>query len=429
MNNQSRVLPWVICGLAAIFYCYEYLLRVSPSVMSTDLMDTFGISATALGNLVGFYYYAYAPAQIPVGLLMDRYGPRLILTLATLACAVGTMLFGGSQLYWVAAIGRFLVGLGSAFAFVGVLKLATMWLPANRFAFISGMATTLGMIGAMSGQIILTQIVAKIDWQNTVLYSGLFGFLLAPVLWLIVRDAPLHHRVREEHVHHTLTVAVLTKEVKAILANFQMWVNGFIGFLLYLPTSVFAEFWGVPYLESAQGLTPHEAALAVSMIFLGWAVGGPIVGLVSDRIESRRAPLFMGALVACVLMVCLLTVPYLEKITIFSILFTFGVFSSAEVICFAIGRENCVPHLAGTAVAVTNFLIMMGGVVFQPLVGRLLDVFWTGEMLDGVRLYGVSSYQKALMILPVGLLLSFVMTFFLKETHCRPIADRVADGA
>src|ERR1700722_8240175 len=162
---KLTVLPWLVCGLGALFYCYEYLLRIAPSVMTADLMQAYHINATALGNLVAFYYYAYTPMQLPVGVLMDRYGPRRLLTFACLACALGSYLFAHAFHIEFAQFGRFMVGFGSAFAFVGVLKLATIWLPPRRFAMVSGLTTSLGMIGGMVGDIYLTSLVNQVEWR------------------------------------------------------------------------------------------------------------------------------------------------------------------------------------------------------------------------------------------------------------------------
>ncbi len=421
-TNSGNLLPWVICGLAAIFYCYEYLLRVTPSVMVPQLMDSFDIPAGALGHLIAFYYYAYVPAQIPVGVLMDRYGPRRILTMAVLACAIGTFLFGGTNTYWIAASGRFLVGLGSAFAFVGVLKLASAWLPPNRFAFISGMTTTLGMIGAISGQMIMTGLVREIGWEQTVIYSAAIGFLMTPILWWIVRDEPCEGPAKKSKARDSrLDFSTLFKQVGFIALNRQMWLNGLIGCLLYLPTSVFAEVWGVHYLQVAHGLTAETAALAVSMVFLGWAFGGPIAGLISDKIGSRRLPMLLGEVVAMFLMGTLIFCTTLSTPFILALLFVFGVFSGVQVICFAVGRELCSAQLAGTSVAVTNFMVMLGGMIFQPTVGKILDLHWGGLMVNGVRQYSPEAYQVALMVLPIGLALSLILTFLIKDTRCQVV--------
>src|SRR3990172_1547193 len=189
-KSTEVVLPWLICGLAACFYCYEYLLRISPSIMVPELRAAFNISAAALGNLSAFYFYAYTPMQLPVGVMLDKYGPRNVLTFAVLICALGAALFGFSTHYWGALAGRFMIGFGSAFAFVGVLKLASSWLPPDRFGFIAGLTTTLGMIGAMFGQNVLSVMVHQSGWQQTLIYSSIFGFLLVPIIWCVIRDQP-----------------------------------------------------------------------------------------------------------------------------------------------------------------------------------------------------------------------------------------------
>ena len=173
------VLAWVICLLAALFYCYEYLLRISPNVMLPELMRAFNVpSADGVAALVGYYYYAYTPMQIPVGLLLDQYGPRRVLTFATLCCAIGAVLFATTTNYAVAAMARFFIGFGSAFAFVGVLKVASIWLPPNRFAFISGFTTALGMLGGMFGNWTMNKMVATMGWDGTLSYFGWFGFFV-----------------------------------------------------------------------------------------------------------------------------------------------------------------------------------------------------------------------------------------------------------
>ena len=134
LHFEKEILPWLIVAVAATFYAYEYFLRILPSVMVTDLMQSFGVSAAVIGNLAAFYYYAYTPMQLPVGVMMDHYGPRRLLTFACLCCAMGSFLFAQPNHIFMAQVGRLLVGFGSAFAFVGVLKLATLWLPQNHFA-------------------------------------------------------------------------------------------------------------------------------------------------------------------------------------------------------------------------------------------------------------------------------------------------------
>lgn len=423
ISKRGAWFPWLICGLGALFYCYEYFLRILPSVMTQDLMASFGISAAALGNLTAFYYYAYTPMQLPVGILMDRYGPRKLLVFACFVCAFGTYLFAHHYLS-IAQGGRFLVGLGSAFAFVGVLKLASLWLPPSRFAFIAGLATTLGMVGAMGGDIVLAELVKVLGSNVTLYISAAVGIVLMICLWRMI---PESHQSPEQP-RHNMTFKQLIVEVIALCKKPQMWLIGIVGCLLYLSLSAFAEFWGVPYLIRAYGLSNSAAATNVSMVFLGWAVGGPLIGWISDKVGLRRLPVIIGAILGCVAFSAVIYTPELSRSYLAILLFLFGVFSSAEIIVFPIAREINTSVLAGTAIAVTNLLVMLGGVFSLPLIGVVLDTFSGTHIKGDLTAYSGHDFKYALSAIPVGFMLAAVLMFFVKETHGMPIKDNVKDS-
>lgn len=418
---------WTICALGAIYYSYEYFLRISPSVMEPALREHFNLNAGGFGLLSAFYYYAYVPLQIPVGVLLDRYGPRLLLTLACLICVMGTFIFAGTQIFWVAALGRFLVGFGSAFAFVGVLKLATIWLPEDKLAMVSGLAAALGTIGAMVGDNLLGYMVIELGWKATMNITAFVGIGLALLLLLGIRDTK--HHIKGEIVEHTGTIDTFRKsmqDLNIIIRNKQMWINGLYGCLVYLPTTVFAELWGIPYLKAAQGLTAEGAHLANSILFLGFTIGAPLMGLLSDKMQRRKFPMVLGAIGAAIIMSIILYVPQLPETFIDVLMFVLGVLYSAQCIVFAVGRELSPNEAAGTAMAMTNMVVMLGAMFLQPFVGRLLD--WSLEFrLDAnfspsatgtlLHMYTASDYQIALSIIPLGIVIAAILTLFLKETY------------
>lgn len=413
--RKTMLLPWVICGLGAVFYCYEYFLRISPSVMTSELMSAYDLKGSEVGNLSAFYYHAYVPMQIVVGLMMDRFGPRRLLTFACVMCAIGTYLFSGHYGLAVAEGGRFLVGFGSAFAFVGALKLATIWLPPNRFALVSGIILCLGMTGAMFGDILLRTMVDAIGWQTTIYASAVAGLFLAVILWLVIRDASPNHPNHHIHVINFHSVFVgLWQAIK----NPQIWLNALVGFLLYISLSAFAELWGIPYLEQAHGFTKTHAAYANSMIFLGWAVGGPAWGWFSDFIQRRCLPITIASVGAAIMISVLLYVPDLSVIHIYVILFVFGFLSSVQILVFAICHEASQMKIAGTAIALTNMVVMIGGNVFQPVIGKLLDSAWTHTLVHGARVYPPHAFQLALSVMPISIVIAIFITFFIRETHC-----------
>ncbi|WP_133140466.1 MFS transporter [Legionella genomosp. 1] len=424
-KNDKRYLlsAWLICGLGAIYYSYEYFLRISPSVMEPALREHFNLSASGFGLLSAFYYYAYVPLQIPVGVLLDRYGPRLLITIACFICVMGTFIFAGTNVFWVAATGRFLVGFGSAFAFVGVLKLATIWLPEDKLAMVSGMAAALGTIGAMIGDNLLGILVIKMGWKYTVQLTAYVGIALIFVLWFGIKDKKSHQR-RSGTVDNFRKSMI---DLGIIARNRQIWINGLFGCLVYLPTTVFAELWGIPYLKHAHGLTQEGADFANSLLFLGFTIGAPVMGLISDKIKRRKLPMLVGATGAAIIMMIVLYFPGLNEGSISVLMFMLGLLYSAQCIVFAVGRELSPTEAAGTAMAMTNMIVMLGAMFLQPLVGELLDMSFASHAgvinidtlsLDKLQqLYTADDYQFALSIIPLGIIIAAILTFFLKETY------------
>jgi MFS family permease len=351
-NRFAIVTAWCVCILASIFYCYEFFLRVAPSVMVPNLMSAYGVTAGGLAIMSASYYYIYTPMQLPVGILMDRYGPRRLLTLAVFLCALGSLLIAGVLNLYVGAFARLLMGFGSAFAFVGVLKLAAHWLPPSRLAFVSGMSTALGMLGAVAGDTALTSMVDALGWRSSWVIAGIAGLVLTVLIWLVIHDNPVHKRHMKRE---TRSWGQAWKYFLSILKNTQFWINGLIGGVMFLPVSVFGALWGISFLEQAYGFSSHEAGLSVSMLFIGVAVSGPIMGWFSSYIKRRRIILMMGSLGAAILFFVLLYVPELSLTTIQVILFFIGACVGCQVVVFAVGCEISSPKAAGTAVAGTNF--------------------------------------------------------------------------
>lgn len=411
-KRTVTVLGVLICTVAALFYCYEYLLRIIPGVMEPQLRVAFGdLSASTFGTLAAYYYFAYTPMQLPVGILMDRFGPRRLLIFACLLCAVGSWLFVATSQYAIAAFGRFLIGFGSAFAFVGVLALALVWLPQRYFSMIAGLVTGLGMVGAIAGQVGMTYMVDAYGWSFVLSGAFIVGVVLCVLMLMTLRDSPSFMSCDRQSVNWLQFL----RNSFSVLISPQIWIIGTVGALHYLSLSVFAEVWGKSYLMVAYGFSNMKASSAIAMVFLGWAIGAPLSGYLADVLDRRATFIVSGAVLGAITISLLLYVPNLSFFNVYLLLFLYGLCCSVEIIVFALAKNNVSPSLAATAIAVVNMIVMLGGVIFQPLVGHLLDYFWNGNVYHHVRVYTHGDFQLVLSFLPLSLLLVAVLGFFLKD--------------
>jgi MFS family permease len=407
----------MMCLLGVLFYGYEYYLRVAPSVMASELKEVFSLSEAAFGHLAACYYYAYTPMQFPVGIIIDRCGVRRVLAVACLSCALGTYFFGTTTYLAMAQFGRFLVGFGSAFAYVGVLKISDLWLPKKYFALMAGVCTTIGMLGATSGQVVMTKLVQWVGWRHTLEYASAMGLIVTLLLWMVLRDkeelepTPISAMLPQQNF-------VLLKSVKEIAYSPQIWITGLIGCLTFLPISGFAETWTVSFLTEL-GFSKGQAAIGSSMLFLGFASGGPCWGLMSDWMQSRRIPLMIGSFVAAICIGLAVLMPRNSMSWMCPLLFFASFFASAEILVFAISNDLSRSAVSASAASFINMLTMVGGMLLPPMIGKFLDY---GREFD--QILDIHDYSNALIVLPIALLIAGILSMLLKESY-RPSPARL----
>ncbi len=407
--HPMRYLVWF---LGATFYLYEYFLRVSPSVMVTELMGAFSVNALAIGSLSAFYFYIYAPMQLPVGLLTDRIGARKLLASSALLAGLGAFFFAVAPAYWVAACGRLLMGLGSSFGFVCLVYICSHWFPENKWGLMIGLGNTFGMIGAILGQGPLRAGINYFGWRPSIFGLMFFGFVLAGLIfWLVRNDPPVvkintsKKKIQKPHLLHNL---------KIVCKNPQSWINALAALFLYVPTATFAGLWGIPFIHSTYQVSITAAGFAISMVFVGWAFGGPILGIYSDKLQKKKQLLLLSTLIALCFMSLIIYVK-LPFFVLYLFLFLVGFMSSTQLLNFSYSIDVNPIEVKGTAAAFTNFIVVIGTATLQPFVGYLLDLNWTGTMDGTLRLYSPFAYTFAMSVFPLSLLISLFFISFLKK--------------
>lgn len=415
-NKKYLVFAWIIWLLSALFMFYKYAIEVSPSVMTSHLMSEFKIDAARLGNLAACYFYAYLIMQIPAGLLIDRFGPRKVTTIAIAVCGLGALIFAYSKILFFVEVGRFLTGVGAAFAAINCLKLTANWFPAKRFAFMAGLMMTLGMLGAVGGQAPLSAYIDHLGWREAIAVIGFFGFGLSVIFWLVVRDKSSHQQLTD--IKLTPTKVKVWENCKTIFKSKQSWLLSAYSGLAFAPVSVFGGLWGVPFIMESYQISKIQSAQIVSLIFIGFAVGAPLMGWVSDYLGNRKKIMIVGTTLATVCMISVLYLPM--SITLLNcMMFAFGFFISAFLICFTMITEINPPIAAATAIGFMNAFDSFAGAISDPLTGKFLDLGWTGKLINGARVFSVDTYKWALLTLPIYLVLSIGFLFVIRETYCK----------
>lgn len=413
-QTHSRLAAYSIFFLAASFYLYEFILQVAPSVMAQPMMQTFQVSAEGFGVISAFYFYAYAPMQLPAGLLFDRYGPRKLMTAALLLCAFGSFFFASTDSVVTASIGRFLIGIGSAFSFIGVLVLLSRWFPPQHFAILAGIAQLMSSVGAMFGEAPLAALIDLVGWRQASFILAGVGVFLALLLWSFIRDYP--HQPTQ-----SLPTRSFREEWKRLLEvcrHSYTWLTGAYAFSIWTPIAVFAALWGVPYLQEKYDISVVVASSLCSMIWLGIGIGSPLLGWVSDRFTSRRLALAISSVFGLLATLILLYVPGVSLSWMYLVLFMLGFGAGGQTVSFAVVTDNNPTHLVGTASGFNNLSVLIGGAIFQPLVGVILHRSTEWRLVNDIPVYTVASYQKALLVMPCCYLASLILAIWLiKESY------------
>lgn len=394
----------LIYCIVSFFLIFEMAIQVSPSVMSTQLMHDLNIGAFGLGLMSGIYFYTYAGMQIPTGLLFDRYNPRIIITLSILTCTVGTLIFSMANNIFIGSIARLLMGSGSAFAFVAVLVVSADLFKSKYFATMTGITQMLGAMGAILGQMPVSSLVNTVGWRETLLIISAVGILLSVIVWTLLKyekHRPTRHSNRYQNI---------TESLKQIITQPQTWYIAVYSCLLWAPMSSFASLWGVPYLTTVNHFNQNTSAFLCSIMWLGLALGSPIVGIISTLLNNRVLPLIVTSSVGITAFGLLLHFNF-SQTSVGILLFFAGAACTGQALCFTLVKDNNNSSVRGTAIAFNNMAVVVSGALFQPIIGKVIELGHYNTIA-----YDANNYKNGVYIIFAAYILAFIIAlFFIKE--------------
>jgi MFS family permease len=416
MSRKEFFYGLVVFVLAGLFLVYEMAIQFSPGVMTKQLMRDFSIDAAALGWMASVYFYSYTFMQIPAGLLFDRFGPRTLLTAASFLCALGVMFFSLTTSIYPAALGRFFMGIGSAFAFIGMLVVASRWFEKKLFPIFIGITQCVASLGAICGQAPLAKFVQLYGWRDLMWVLMVTGFVLAAIYLLFFKDHPTHEfadgSLKEHSVMHHL---------KMVASKGQSWFCAIYAFTGWGPVIMFVALWGVPYLAARFSISTYYASFGTMMMLLGGGIASPFIGHLSSKMKRRKPILIFGSLLGCICFSLILFLPTISIGAVFALLFLAGIGTAAHILTFALVSDNNPPSIAGSSIGFNNMAVVIGGAILQPIGGFILNRYWDKvSMFEGAPIYSIYSYTVSLSVIPLLYLIGFVVSlFFIKETYCK----------
>jgi MFS family permease len=400
-ESQTRafIVAWVF---TVIFYFLEYAVRSSPSVMISELQTSFKTTALGISTILGLYYYSYSTMSLVAGTALDRLGAKRTVPVGVVVLGAGCLLFSAPAVL-SGDLGRLLQGAGSAFAFTGAVYLAAHGFPPRYLATAIGATQCVGMLGGSAGQFVVGPMIER-GLSVHLLWVGLGAIILAIAVCLYFATP------REQlasQVQGAVPTSLLTP-YKIVFSNRQSYLCGAVAGLLFVPTTIGDMVWGVASFQKDLQLTYHDAVITASMVPLGWVVGCPLLGWLSDRI-GRRKPVVMGSAAVMILAAAQIAFKPLP-IPVKAAMFLFGVASGAAMIPYSIIKEVNPDNVKGSATGGINFLVFAITAFLGPVFANHIG-----------KTYGIAAdlnqhFQRGALFWMGCCALAIIVSFFLRET-------------
>jgi MFS family permease len=416
------VMAWLVWLASAIFVLFQFSLQLSSGEIVAGLMHSFSLGAVGAGVLASAYYYVYVLLQCPAGMVVDRYGPRYVLTVGALVCGLGTFVFAHADGVVTAIIGRMLMGGGAAFAFVGSLYLVGKWFPVHRFSFMVGVAEAIGMIGSLLGSLYMAEVVEDYGWRSIMMLATFVAFGIAVLIFLVVRNTPYPQEAPKSFRPR----GAFRRDVGRLLSSRQVWISGAYSSLMFGVIAVFVSLWAVPYLQLAQHVSLLRATVTVNMVFVGVALGSPLCGWLDARVNRRH--LLMAFSLLATALICLIVYVHLSEPWLVTLLLLLGVAASAYVIPFAVAHEQANPKQRSAYIGFINMLSVGSAPIFQPLVGVVMTLVATHFYQQAYVSYSLADYGWGLSLVPLMTLVAAILARFMPLRHMPARVNSASHG-
>jgi len=407
-----KVLPWLTLIIAQLFYFQQYVLRVSVSSIAPELARNFHIQAVTLATVTASFYYAFILFKLPAGLLLDRFGSRFIITIATFLCAAGSFLFTFSdKVIWI-EIGRALIGIGASFSFVGVIVLAKRWFSENHFVYINNFTLFLGTIGGIIGVGSIVSSAQDEGWRFVMFVLSSITFIIMLLSWLIIRD-PVQIIDQQKAVGERFLYS-FKESLKKTFSSRPTWIGGIYLALMFMPMTSFFVLWSKPYYATLYKKTDFFTTYSTSFALIGLAIGFLFFSFVKNYFKFIKRIIQITTAIYFIAQ-NLYLFSSIPKLWMAVCLLFAGFTLGATGLIYVYVADNTGEDYRGTAVSLASLLQTTGGAIALPVIGKILDSGWKGDIVHHIDVFPLHDYHVAFILLSVSAFIALLISFLIKE--------------
>lgn len=413
-NNKFKAKGFLVWGICALFFLYEFFLRTVIGAYQHPIMQDLSLTSFQFSLLsTTIFLLIYCMMQIPVGIIVDNIGLKKALIIGTLICTISSIGFAYSSSYPIAVFYRMLMGLGASFGFICLLISIYEWMPHRYSAVFIGLSQFIGTLGPMfaAGPLDTMSESMDMNWRFIFLCLGGMGGALMILIFLFVES---HQQSSGEYIILHRPEKISTSILR-LFYRIQPWYIAVFSASLYFTVEYFSENEGRIFL-SLKGIPFNAASYMITISWVGYAIGCPLLGFLSDIFERRKIIMSLCALSGVAAIVAILYIP--EKQYLQIAFFILGISASGQSVGFATIAEQFKKQFVAIGLGLNNAMVSIISVINASVIGILLDYTKQRSVLT------LHEYLLVFNILIATAVIALVIAvFFIKETYCKSAID------
>ena len=403
---------WLIFAISSSLFFMSQFYRVSNAVIAPMLLQDLSLDTKGLGLISASFFYAFAFTQIPISLLLDKIGPRHLMTALSAIGILGAVVFSRADSLALGVTGRVLLGAGMACNLMGTFKLLTLWFSPRKFATLMGVVIAIGTVGNMVATTPLVVLVENIGWRAGFQVIAAFNLLLTLVFYAVVSGPPAAYPDNQES-GASMSLQDAFGNIQFLLRQKDYWIISFGTLVRYGVFAAFQALWAGPFLMEVMGYSALTAGNLILLLNFGIILGAPCWGIVSERLFRNLKWIVITGLIGIVLIiVILMIIPGEIHLAVLALLFfCFGFFNASGLLMYPQIKEMMPLQMAGVAMTGINFFNMIGPAVFLQGLGSLMQALYP----DASR--GPEAFNTAFIVCSVGLVIAATLYLFTRENR------------